>query len=115
MANVEDKLQNFMSRFDENYAVLRFWLVTMLNGKEHLGDVHRNDYFSEIKTKVTNIIVSALSDVLQKVSMDEGASPFSMIELLNARFVSTRTFLLVCSLFYFFENGAMPKKISCNK
>lgn len=88
---MEEKVQKFMGRSNESYAMWRFRLVTMLKGKGYWVDIREKDCSSEIKTKATNIIVSALGDVSLSVCMDAGDSPLSTIELLGARFASTST------------------------
>lgn len=102
MTNSEDKLQKFLGCPNNNYATWRFCLVTMLKGKGYWPEIQKEDCLCEIKMKATNIIVSALGDVSLSVFMDQGDDPFIMIELLDARFASTRTsslFAVLASLF----------------
>lgn len=103
MSNIEVKLQKFMGRPNENYAIWRFRLMTMLKGKTYRVDIDRKFCSSQIKMKATNIVVSPLDDVLESVCMNEGDNPFSMIELLDAHFAYTRTSFF-CGLFYFVWN-----------
>lgn len=91
MTNLEDNFKKLMGWPNENYAMWRFRLVTMLKRKRYWKDILKNDCSPKAQMKTTNTIVSVLGDVSFSVCMDHGDNPFRMIELLNARFASACT------------------------
>lgn len=80
----------------------------MLKVKRYKVNIDEKDCSPEIRMKAKNIFVSDLGDVQLSACMDQDDNPFSMIELLDARFASTCTssfFSVLSTLFGTRHNG----------
>jgi len=93
MTSSEDtyKISKFGGRTTDDYNTWRLRAVIALKGKGYWTPLQADKCEDKIKEQATALLVNALGDIALRVCSDELENPIKMLELLDARYASSRT------------------------